>query len=58
MLDGKEVKTTWGKGQNFSVKDFKDLPFSVNKADKRQKDAAQQRTGQLRAAGDRGDADD
>lgn len=37
MLDGKEVKTTWGKGKNFSVKDFKDSPFSVNKADKRQK---------------------
>jgi tetratricopeptide (TPR) repeat protein len=38
MLDGKEVKTTWGKGKNFSVKDFKDTPFTVNKADKRQKE--------------------
>ena len=37
MLDGKEVKTTWGKGKNFSVREFKDLPFTVNKAEKRQK---------------------
>lgn len=36
MLDGKEVKTTWGKGKTFSVKDFKDSPFTVTKADKQQ----------------------
>jgi tetratricopeptide (TPR) repeat protein len=36
MRDGKEVKTTWGKGKNFAVKDFKDSPFTVNKADRRQ----------------------
>lgn len=38
MLDGKEVKTTWGKGKTFSVKDFKDTPFTVNNADKQQKE--------------------
>jgi tetratricopeptide (TPR) repeat protein len=36
MLDGKEVKTTWGKGKSFAVKDFKDTPFTVAKADRRQ----------------------
>ena len=36
MLNGEEVKTTWGKGKTFSVKDFKDFPFTVNNADKRQ----------------------
>lgn len=41
MLDGKEVKTTWGKGKNFAVKDFKDTPFTVTKADKRQKNTRQ-----------------
>lgn len=38
MLDGKEVKTTWGKGKTFNVKDFKDTPFTVNNADKQQKE--------------------
>ena len=38
MLDGKEVKTTWGNGKTFSVKDFKDTPFTVNNADKQQKE--------------------
>jgi tetratricopeptide (TPR) repeat protein len=41
MLDGKEVKTTWGKGKNFAVRDFKDTPFTVTKADKRQKNTRQ-----------------
>ena len=36
MLNGKEVKTTWGEGKTFNVMEFKDSPFTVNNADKRQ----------------------
>jgi Tfp pilus assembly protein PilF len=36
MHEGKEVKTTWGKGKSFAVRDFKDTPFTVTKADRRQ----------------------
>ena len=37
MQNGEEVKTTWGEGRTFSVMEFKDSPFTVNNADKRQK---------------------